>query len=64
MIQAKIGDRVTVTLPWSEVCMSMRVADRTMDVDVLATGAQLIDADGRPFSFPITHGEAGISIID
>lgn len=64
MIEATVGTRVSVTLPYSEVCMSMRVAGKEMTVDVLAQGAQIIDADGRPFSFPISHGEAGIIALD
>lgn len=62
MIDARVGDVVRVTLPWSEVCMHMRVADRVMDVRVLEHGAQLLNADGSNFSFPITHGEAGIRV--
>jgi len=55
------GERVTVTLPWSEVCLSMRVADKAMGVEITPTGAaQLFGDDGAPFSFPITLGEAGI----
>ena len=63
MIKANVGDTVRVTLPWSEAAMFMGVADRVMSVQVQATGAQLLDSDGKPFSFPITHGEAGITII-
>ena len=57
------GDRVRLELPYSEVCMHMRVAGRVMDVRM--TGgrypmAQLLNPDGSEFSFPITTGEAGI----
>jgi hypothetical protein len=53
---------VRVTLPYSEVCMSMRVAGKEMNVEVLETGgAQILDENGKPFSFPITLGEAGLS---
>lgn len=61
-MNAIVGTRVTVELPYSEVCMHMRVAGKTMAVDVLPTMAQLIDSDGRNFSFPITHGEAGLRV--
>jgi len=60
MMRAKIGSTVTVELPYSEACMHMRVAGKTMEVLVLQNGAQLFDSDGKEFSFPITHGEAGI----
>ena len=58
----KPGQHVSIRLPWSEVCMHMRVADTVMDVE-LTEGpypmAQLWK-DGRRFSFPVTCGEAGI----
>lgn len=56
------GERVTVTLPWSEVCMFMRIAETTMDIEITADGrgVQVFDAAGTPFSFPITLGEAGV----
>lgn len=63
MIGASVGDTVRVTLPWSEVCMHMRVAERSMLVRVEPNGAQLLNDDLTPFSFPITHGEAGIRLI-
>lgn len=56
------GQVVTLELPYSEVCMHMGVAGQVMQVR-LTPGphpmAQLI-RDGRPFSFPVTTGEAGI----
>lgn len=55
-----VGDTVRVRLPWSEVCAHMRVADHDRSVRVLESGAQILNDDGTPFSFPITHGEAGI----
>lgn len=58
-IDLKIGDRVFVTLPWSEVCAHMQVADRVMEVEVREHGAQLLK-DGEPYSMPITWDEAGI----
>ncbi|MGW3867286.1 hypothetical protein ACWEDZ_38390, partial [Streptomyces sp. NPDC005047] len=54
----EIGDRFTATMPWSEVCVHMRVADKVMEVEVLPGGAQL-HQDGRKFSSPITWGAAG-----
>jgi hypothetical protein len=57
----KLGDTVhDHELPYSEVCMHMNVAGKTMSVkrsDVFA--AQLIDSDGHNFSSPILLGEAG-----
>lgn len=47
-------------MPHSEVCMHLGIAGRLWDVKVLEDGAQVQDRDGKPFSFPITHGEAGI----
>lgn len=60
MKRVKPGDVVNIKLPWSEACMHLKVADRTRPVEVLATGAQIRNWDGSNFSFPVTHGEAGI----
>jgi hypothetical protein len=50
-----------VTLPYSEVCMHMRVAGTQMLVEPRPDGmAQLWNLDGTQFSFPITAGEAGV----
>lgn len=59
-MRVKPGDVVRVQLPWSEACMHLRVADAVRDVRILETGAQILNADGTPYSFPVTHGEAGI----
>lgn len=52
-----------VRLPYSEVCMHMRVAGRRAMVEILTThrypSAQ-IWLDGRRYSTPVTLGEAGI----
>ena len=58
------GEMRPVVLPYSEVCMYMRVAGRRMNTQLLAEpgrkpAVQLIDDSGRRFSFPITPGEAG-----
>lgn len=48
-----------VRLPYSEVCMHMRVAGTLMFVEPLPRNmAQLYSLFGDPFSFPITRGEA------
>jgi hypothetical protein len=67
-VKVRIGDKVRVQAPYSEVCMSMRVAGTVMDVEVVArefdtfvsVSAQLWTLDGKRFSAPITLGEAGI----
>jgi hypothetical protein len=54
------GEQVTKTMPYSEVCMSMRVAGKPMHCIMGDNGmVQLFDRDGNKFSFPITSGEAG-----
>jgi len=58
------GEARSVVLPYSEVCMSLRVAGRRMRCEIQAPErrapmVQLLDDDGRPFSFPITLAEAG-----
>jgi hypothetical protein len=54
----------SVVLPYSEVCMYLRVAGRRMRCEIQerdgrSPAVQLLDDDGRPFSFPITLAEAG-----
>jgi len=69
----KLGDYFLNVMPFSEVCMHLRVAGRIMGVKVIChtyTGtdkvnytpsAQLINPlDGKEYSFPISLGEAGI----
>jgi hypothetical protein len=56
-----LGEEITVTLPYSEVCMHMKVAGKQMTVVLQSPWqAQLFDEGGNPFSFPIAPGEAGI----
>lgn len=55
-----VGDTVRLRLPWSEVCAHMKVAEQIRSVLVLEHGAQILNDDGTPYSFPVTHGEAGI----
>ena len=48
-------------LPYSEVCMHLRVAGTRMRARLQPNGmVQLLDPDGRDFSFPITAAEAGL----
>jgi hypothetical protein len=55
------ADAELVELPYSEVCMHMRVAGRLMWVARIGERmAQLYDDGGRKFSAPITSGEAGL----
>jgi hypothetical protein len=63
VIDVTEGDYLKVVLPFSEVCMHMRVAGEEMWVEVLPHGAQLRDEHGAPFSFPIGHGEAGVRLV-
>lgn len=50
----------TLTLPYSEVCMHMKVAGTRMYAELRPKNmVQLFDDNGRAFSFPITRGEAG-----
>jgi hypothetical protein len=62
---AGTGETLTVELPYSEVCMWMRVAGKRMAVQLTCerdgrpTGAQLLTKSGGHFSFPILPSEAG-----
>jgi hypothetical protein len=56
------GDTVRVELPYSEVCMHMQVAGQARLVQVTDGRypmAQILNEDGRVFSFPVGLGEAG-----
>jgi len=63
MVKAYAFQRVTVKLGYSEVLMHLRVAGMTRQVDVLPDGVQLLDEDDQPFSFPVTHSEAGVEYL-
>lgn len=52
--------RIAVTLPFSEVCVHVGVADRPAEVELRPHGMAQIFIDGRPFSFPVTRAEAGV----
>jgi hypothetical protein len=56
------GEELTLTLPWSEVNMHMRVAGKRMRARLVGAlhGVQLLSDDGGNFSIPITIGEAGL----
>jgi hypothetical protein len=50
-----------IAMPYSEVCVHMRVAGKVMAVKDVGNGmAQLYDEFGEKFSMPITWGEAGV----
>lgn len=54
------GERVHVELPFSEVCMHLRIAGRILPVEWLGNGTvQVYDGDDRKLSFPILASEAG-----
>lgn len=55
-----VGDRVHVELPYSEVCRHMRVAGTVAEVELVSNTMAQLYVHGTMFSFPITHGEAGI----
>lgn len=58
----RIGSQAVVTMPYSEVCMHMRVAGKRMVVLLKnERQAQLFPiASTHPFSAPILPGEAGL----
>jgi hypothetical protein len=58
-------EEFTTELPYSEVCMHLRVAGTTMHARLEANRmVQLLNPDGTRFSFPITAGEAGLDVHD
>jgi len=63
-VYVEVGDAIRLRLPYSEVCMHMRVAGKPMNIQIVEEGgspaAQLLNDDGSRFSSPILLGEAGI----
>lgn len=59
-IDVEVGETIMIVLPYSEVCMHMRVAGKALPVRILEHGAQIIDEDGGLCGAPVTWGEAGI----
>lgn len=62
-IRLQPGGEGVKRMPASEVCLHMRAFGRTMAFRLTDTDypmVQLYEEGGRPFSFPILPGEAGI----
>ncbi len=55
----KVGDKVKITMPYSEVCVHLHVAGKIALCEILSRGVQLYKPDSEKFSFPILHDEAG-----
>lgn len=56
-----VGETAELTIPYSEVCMHMRLSGQTLLVRLESTNAaQILTLDGDPISFPVTPGEAGL----
>ena len=52
-------------MPFSEVCVHMKVAGKPMWTEVTSDhGVQLYTLEGQKFSMPILHGEAGLHFQD
>jgi hypothetical protein len=56
------GERVPNEMPWSEVCIHMRVAGQVLEVEIIGEQYPMVQLyrDGREFSAPVTTGEAGV----
>lgn len=58
-----------IRMPYSEVMMFMRLADKTLSVAVLGDDedrswvAQIVDGFGRPYSAPVLLSEAGLQYV-
>lgn len=51
-----------ITLPFSEVCMHMKIAGTRMTGGLLIHDMVQLYQNDKPFSFPITRNEAGWDI--
>lgn len=59
-VDLQVGDRFSTVAPYSEVMMHMDLAGKPIEVEILSEQAVQIYVDGKPHSFPVTPGEAGI----
>lgn len=63
-LSIRVGETADVLLPYSEVCMHMRVAGKILPVTLIERNgyfaAQILDESGNRFGAPVTLGEAGI----
>jgi hypothetical protein len=56
-----VGETITVTMPWSEVMIHMRIVDQDRQVMIVDDRlAQVLNDDGSPFSFAVLLSEAGM----
>lgn len=62
--RVNVGDTVLMILPYSEVCMHLKIAGQARQVQLLHGAAQIYSEDGTPFSFPVGCGEAGFHYDD
>lgn len=63
MKRIKPGEFGYAKMPYSEVCMHMRVSGKPMKFllkDQEYPSVQLYDEEGREYSSPITRGEGGV----
>jgi hypothetical protein len=51
---------VDIELPYSEVCMHMKVAGKIADIELLPNNMAQIYFGAEKFSMPVTRGEAGV----
>jgi hypothetical protein len=55
-----VGERRALELPFSEACMFLRIAGKTMTTEYVGDGmVQVLNDDGTNLSFPILASEAG-----
>ena len=60
-VTAVVGECYRMVMPYSEVCMHMRIAGKEMLVQPIEGGcmAQIFNLDGTHFSSPVLPSEAG-----
>lgn len=60
-VYVPVGERVLKEMPYSEVCMFMKISGTNMVVEPQANGmAKVLNSFGQPYCPPITCGEAGL----
>jgi hypothetical protein len=61
-ITIKPGEFGLKEMPYSEACMHMKIAGEFLQFQITESQYPMVQLfkEGRPFSFPVTLGEAGI----
>lgn len=58
--ESRIGERIRMRVGFSEAVTHLHIDGTLCEALVTPSGVQFFDDNGKPFSFPVTHAEAGL----